>query len=48
MLRAGLMLVLAGLLAACGADGDPVPPSGTVPDGITFSGEVKIGVSGEL
>jgi hypothetical protein len=41
-------LALFLLLAACGADGAPVPPAGKTP-GITISGEVSAGivVSGE-
>ncbi|GGM01275.1 hypothetical protein GCM10011534_23900 [Pseudooceanicola nanhaiensis] len=40
-------LVLLSLLAACGADGEPVPPTraGTAPaNGITISGDARIGV----
>lgn len=40
------MVVLALLvLAGCGADGPPVPPSGAEP-GVTVSGTVAFGVTG--
>ncbi len=41
-------LALAGLVAACGADGDPLPPTKAVTPGVSLSGEVSIGVSGKL
>lgn len=40
-------LVLLCLLAACGADGDPVPPtrgSAAPANGISISGEARVGV----
>lgn len=43
MSRLILPVLLALSLAACGADGEPQPP--TKP-GITVSGEAKIGISG--
>lgn len=38
-------LVLLALLASCGADGAPTPPS---QPGVSVSGHVKVGVSGSL
>lgn len=37
-------------LAACGADGDPVPPhqAGTTQNGVTISGTAEMGVSGSF
>ena len=48
MSRAAILMLLA--LAACGVDGDPVPPSeaDAVEPGISLSGSVDIGVSGTL
>lgn len=54
--RMPLVLVLAALVAGCGADGEPVPPKGparppshvtTLPDGtrVTVSGEATVGVA---
>ena len=40
-------LALLSLLAACGADGEPVPPtrgSAAPANGITISGDARIGV----
>jgi len=42
LLRAMFAVMTFGLLAACGADGDPVEP------GVSLSGEAQIGVSGKL
>lgn len=36
-----LILLVALALAACGADGEPQPPGKS---GITFGGEVKMGI----
>jgi predicted small lipoprotein YifL len=41
MPRLILLAVLAVSLAACGADGDPQPPSKS---GVTVSGDAQIGV----
>ncbi|GGH42893.1 hypothetical protein GCM10011341_01190 [Frigidibacter albus] len=42
------MVVLALLaLAACGADGPPVAPSGDAP-GVTVSGTAQFGVTGRM
>jgi hypothetical protein len=40
-------LVLAFLaLAACGADGEPEPPAGAPPAGLTVTGSVEVGITG--
>ncbi|HBD90311.1 MAG TPA: argininosuccinate lyase [Gemmobacter sp.] len=41
--RPMLALCLLGLLAACGADGEPTAPTTAAP-GLTLSGGVKMGV----
>ncbi len=46
MNRFALLALLA--LTACGADGDPLPPTKTVTPGVTISGEARIGVAGSL
>lgn len=43
-----LLLVSAGLLAACGADGPPRPPEAKPAPGVSVSGEAQIGVVGKL
>ncbi len=45
MRPAVLMMTLAALLTACGAEAPPHAPD---PTGITLSGEARIGVSGRL
>ena len=41
---AGLMIV--ALLAACGADGEPMPPRGEpAQTGVTISGSARVGVT---
>lgn len=47
-MKAICLVVLTGLLAACGADGDPVPPAQAAPSGVTLSGEASIGIAGKL
>ncbi|MCV2874102.1 argininosuccinate lyase [Defluviimonas sp. WL0050] len=44
-MRICLSLLIAATLAACGADGEPTPPAET---GVTVSGQVKVGVGGNL
>ena len=46
--RVMCLLALASLVAACGADGDPLPPADAPPNGITLSGEATIGIAGEF
>lgn len=46
--RVMCLLALASLVAACGADGDPVPPSKAAVPGVSLSGEVSIGIAGAL
>ncbi|MFO6465696.1 argininosuccinate lyase [Jannaschia sp. KMU-145] len=47
MIRLIPLLVL--LLAACGVDGPPIPPSEVEPeDRVTISGSVGVGVRGSL
>lgn len=41
-------MVLAGTLAACGADGPPRAPEPAPPPGVSVTGEALIGVSGTL
>ncbi len=48
MIRLTLALITLALLAACGADGLPTPPSKAHTSGISLSGEAGIGVSGTL
>lgn len=48
MTRLAASLTLFALLAACGADGPPLPPSKANTPGITLSGEARIGVAGSL
>lgn len=45
--KAMVGVMIAGLLTACGADGDPVPPKAepAVKTGITISGSARVGVS---
>jgi len=38
-------LILAGTLAACGADGEPEPPAPKPETGIKVSGTARVGVS---
>ncbi len=45
MMRILLSLCLACLLASCGADGAPTPP---VEQGLSVTGQVKVGVAGSL
>jgi predicted small lipoprotein YifL len=42
-MRVGLLLALLGL-AACGIDGPPTPPEGSV----SVGGDARVGVVGEL
>lgn len=42
------LLVGVGMLASCGADGDPNPPTKAAVPGVTLSGEASIGISGKL
>ncbi|MGB3317329.1 MAG: argininosuccinate lyase [Albidovulum sp.] len=46
MIRLCLSLFFVTSLAACGADGEPTPPSAK--PGVTVSGQVKVGVGGSL
>jgi hypothetical protein len=47
MTRAALALLLPVFLAACGADGAPVPPESSAPQsGVAISGDARIGVVG--
>ncbi len=42
-----ILLLSLVLLAACGADGDPLPPSQSATQpGLAIDGQVKIGVAG--
>lgn len=47
MTKAALALICAGLLAACGADGEPTPPAPKEPakSGVSVSGYARVGVS---
>lgn len=47
-IRVVALLVGVGLVAACGADGDPTPPAKAAVPGVTLSGEASIGISGKL
>lgn len=47
MIRAAIPL-LALLLAACGADGEPQPVRGGAGSGVTISGTATIGVGGRF
>ncbi len=39
---------LLAMLASCGADGEPTPPSSVAKTGVTISGTARIGVAGKL
>ncbi|MBF9050905.1 argininosuccinate lyase [Roseobacter sp. HKCCD9010] len=46
MIRLIAPILMLGLLAACGVDGDPIPPEPPVEPGITISGTVEAGITG--
>lgn len=48
VMRIICLLGIAGLVAACGADGDPTPPFKAVTPVVSLTGDASIGVSGEL
>lgn len=49
LIRPALALALLGMLAACGADGDPVAPQAkpAVKPGLVISGDARVGVKTE-
>ena len=48
-MRPLLPLLIVALLAACGADGPPVPPTkADVQSGVQISGQARVGVVGSL
>ena len=49
MTRLSVALLSLGLLAACGADGPPEPPTRAAQqDGIRMSGEARIGIQANI
>lgn len=48
MKKALISLMIAGFLAGCGVDGAPIKPEPKAKTGLTFSGQVSVGVSGTL
>ncbi|MFN3644710.1 MAG: hypothetical protein ACK4TB_17505 [Gemmobacter sp.] len=45
--RRAALIAAALLLAACGADGPPEPPA-RAPQGVTLSGDARLGVTAEF
>jgi hypothetical protein len=46
-MRPTALLLCLALLAACGADGAPIPPSQSASQpGVSVSGQVKVGIVG--
>lgn len=46
-LRAVMALVILSVVAACGADGDPIPPEPKeAPVGLSVQGTVSVGIRG--
>ena len=43
-----VILIVPLFLAACGADGPPVPPSKAAAQGLAATGEVQVGVASKL
>ena len=42
------LMTILSLLAACGVDGEPVPPKDQPKTGITISGTARVGITKEL
>ncbi|MGV6811903.1 MAG: argininosuccinate lyase [Brevirhabdus sp.] len=47
-MKQAVLFMLIAALAACGVDGEPVPPEPKAKPGVSMTGKVEIGVKGSI